>query len=121
MQTRIGKLRREKGLRQSDLAKEMGISTSAIGMYEQGRREPDMKTLLQFARLFNVSVDYLIGASDIPGQFDLDAVATEIAKDLMAQPALMFNAESYAPEELAEIQSIIESSVRLVIQEQTSR
>ena len=30
-------------------------------MYEQGRREPDLTTLVRLADLFGVSVDHLIG------------------------------------------------------------
>ncbi|MDY2590085.1 MAG: helix-turn-helix transcriptional regulator, partial [Agathobacter sp.] len=32
------------GLSQSDLAKQLGVSTSTISMYEVGKREPDFET-----------------------------------------------------------------------------
>ena len=37
---RIVSLRNEKNITQSQLAEELNISPSAIGMYEQGRRKP---------------------------------------------------------------------------------
>ena len=54
-------LRKQVGLTQANLAKKLKISPSTIGMYEQGRREPDSEMLVKIAELFNVSVDYLIG------------------------------------------------------------
>ena len=36
---RIAALRREAGMSQAQLAAQLGISPSAMGMYEQGRRD----------------------------------------------------------------------------------
>ena len=44
--TRIAALRRRAGLSQSELARRLRISPSAVGMYEQGRREPAVEVLL---------------------------------------------------------------------------
>ena len=57
---RIAALRREAGLNQAELADRLQVSPSAIGMYEQGRREPSADTLVAMAQLFGVSVDYLL-------------------------------------------------------------
>ena len=57
---RIASLRQTYGLSQAELAKRLHISTSAIGMYEQGRREPSVDTLIALAREFGVSLDYLL-------------------------------------------------------------
>jgi transcriptional regulator with XRE-family HTH domain len=62
---RIKQLRIEFGFTQADLAKKLKISDRAIGYYENGEREPDNKTLLTLAELFKVSVDYLLGRTDI--------------------------------------------------------
>ena len=58
--TRIASLRQSRGLSQADLAKRLHISTSAIGMYEQGRREPSVDTLIALSQEFGVSLDYLL-------------------------------------------------------------
>ena len=60
MGARIAALRREKGWSQAELADRLGISPSAMGMYEQGRREPSAQTLVDMAREFGVSTDYLL-------------------------------------------------------------
>lgn len=58
---KLKKLRENKGLLQKELADILKISTSSIGMYEQGRREPDNETLKNIAQFFGVSIDYLLG------------------------------------------------------------
>ena len=57
---RIAALRRERGLSQGELARRIKISPSAMGMYEQGRREPSMDTLVALSRILQVSTDYLL-------------------------------------------------------------
>lgn len=54
-------LRESRKMTQQELSRALQISPSAIGMYETGRRSPDYETLKKIARLFNVSVDYLLG------------------------------------------------------------
>ncbi len=62
---RLKELREENGISQQKLADEFHISQQSIWKYENGLSEPDIKTLMQFADFFDVSVDYLIGVSDI--------------------------------------------------------
>ena len=57
---RIASLRRRAGLSQAELAARLKVSPSAVGMYEQGRREPSVNTLLDLSREFGVSTDYLL-------------------------------------------------------------
>lgn len=66
---RIISLRNEKKLTQSQLAKELNISPSAIGMYEQGRRKPSYELLENICDYFNVDMDYLMGRSDIKNRY----------------------------------------------------
>lgn len=68
MGARIAALRRAKGWSQAELARQLKISSSAVGMYEQGRREPAAELLVQLSRLFGVSVDYLLTGQAHPGQ-----------------------------------------------------
>ena len=60
MGARIAALRKKSGLSQADLARQLQCSASAVGMYEQGRREPSVDLLVRLARLFDVSTDYLL-------------------------------------------------------------
>lgn len=62
---RLRELRQEKELTQWQLAEILNLSPSTITMYENGRRLPDISTIINIAKYFNVSVDYLIGNSEI--------------------------------------------------------
>ena len=57
---RIAALRRKAGLSQAELARRLQISASAMGMYEQGRREPSAEILVALARELRISTDYLL-------------------------------------------------------------
>ena len=57
---RIAALRRAAGMNQSALAEKLRISPSAVGMYEQGRREPSLQILAEIAEIFDVSIDFLV-------------------------------------------------------------
>ncbi len=58
---RLRELRQSKKMTQKDLAARFGLSESAIGMYERDEREPSLDLLKAFAKLFDVSIDRLIG------------------------------------------------------------
>lgn len=62
----IIRLRKQKNISQAQLAKALCISPSTLGMYEQGRRTPSLDTLVQMAKIFQVSLDYLITGSEFP-------------------------------------------------------
>lgn len=57
----ISKLRTEKDLSQRELASILGVSNGAIGMWETGKRQPDLDTIKKIATFFKVPTDYLLG------------------------------------------------------------
>ena len=61
---RITQCRKHLGLSQFQLAQQLHISPSTLGMYEQGRRTPSIDILVQLSKIFNVSLDYLITGSE---------------------------------------------------------
>lgn len=65
-------LRKQHGITQNQLAKELGIGTSTIGMYESNIRKPSYKVLKKISNYFNVSVDYLVNESEYENTFNLD-------------------------------------------------
>ncbi len=63
---RLKKIRKEKGVSQSDVAEILGISRQAYNHYETGRRDPSNESLNTLANYFSVSVDYLLGRTPAP-------------------------------------------------------
>lgn len=57
---RIALLRASNGWSQAELARRIGVSASAVGMYEQGRREPSLDLVVRLANEFGVTTDYLL-------------------------------------------------------------
>ena len=62
---RIAELRKEKHLNQIGLAMKLNISQYMVSAYETGRHQPGIDTLNQMSNIFGVSVDYIIGNTDI--------------------------------------------------------
>ena len=62
---RIRQLRARRGLSQDQLAAALGVSRSAVSMYETSQREPDFETCEAIADFFNIDMDYLLGRSDV--------------------------------------------------------
>lgn len=71
---RIKLLREEKGVFQKDLANLLGVSIPSINYYENEKRAMDTETASILAKYFNVSIDYLLGKSDIrnPEEIKID-------------------------------------------------
>lgn len=81
----LSNLRNEAKITQKDLANILGVSRGTIGMYEIGQRDPDTETLKKIAKFFNVSVDYLLGNTNIKNATDS---ADKIAESLNDDPEL---------------------------------
>ncbi|MBS3885582.1 MAG: helix-turn-helix transcriptional regulator [Dethiobacter sp.] len=62
---RLEESRIEKKMTKKEVADALQIDQSTYGKYELGKREPDAATLLKLADLFEVSVDYILGRTDI--------------------------------------------------------
>lgn len=65
--TQIKKLRESRRIYQREIAEALGVTTRAYQFYESGRSEPNIKTLIAIADYYHVSVDYLLGRTDVPG------------------------------------------------------
>ena len=82
------RLRKREGLSQEALAEQLGVSRQAVSRWEQGTALPDGAKLLPCARIFGVSVDWLLdealGWEDQPAQPDAEAPASRNRKWYLA-------------------------------------
>ena len=61
---RLKELREERNLTQKQLADILGINSVTYLHYEKDQREPPLSLLVDIAKFYDVSVDYLLGIKD---------------------------------------------------------
>ncbi|MDI3528305.1 MAG: hypothetical protein PWQ23_124 [Thermoanaerobacter sp.] len=79
---RIKQLRLENNLTQEEFGKIFGIVKSTVSMYESNKSTPDDELKKKIAEYFNVSLDWLMGVSDIRNPADEITEAVEDDPDL---------------------------------------
>lgn len=79
---RLKTLRKQANLTQKQIADKMGISQPAYGDWERGVKRPTQDKLVKLAKLFNVSVDNLLGNE------------SEVEEDEFANVELLFRMTS---------------------------
>lgn len=101
------RLRRAAGLSQQQLAEAVGLSRSAVGMYETGKREPDIDTLQLFSEYFKVDMNTLTSP-----RTEEDAEMAELLETLRnrADMRMLFKlAKDATPEDVRRAVKIIEA------------
>jgi transcriptional regulator with XRE-family HTH domain len=63
---RLFELRKKNHLKQDDIAHILGVVRSTYGNYEQGTREMDLSSIIKLADFYKVSIDYILGRTDLP-------------------------------------------------------
>lgn len=61
---RVRELRKEKGLSQIELSKNVGVGKSVISLWELNECEPTLSKLIALADFFGVTLDYLAGREE---------------------------------------------------------
>lgn len=78
-ETQVGKiiriLRSNNGYSQKELAEMINVAQNTVSNWENGTREPDNKTLIELAEIFNCSTDYLLGRTDIKNPYEPETIA----------------------------------------------
>lgn len=64
-QKRLNSIRKDKQITLSDLGAHCGYSHSAVVKWENGQCEPSIATLIKIADYFDVSLDYLLGRTEV--------------------------------------------------------
>lgn len=58
---RIKALREQKGLTQTELSRQLGITRSSVNAWEMGISVPSTQYIVELAHIFKVSTDFLLG------------------------------------------------------------
>ncbi len=67
--TRIRDLREDRDMNQTQLSKILGMSQTGYSKYETGENDIPTVILIKLARLYNTSIDYLLGETDNPKRY----------------------------------------------------
>ena len=75
---RLTAIRKSRKVSQEDLAKMIGVHAPVIGRYERGEVKPSIEVATKIANAMSVSLDYLVGNSDL----QLDQVVIKRIEDI---------------------------------------
>jgi len=81
---RLYDLRKDRGLSQDELGEILNINKHSISSYERGRSEPPDEIKIILAKYFNVSVDYLLGLTDIPNAYSNEYQLVKLPRNFPA-------------------------------------
>lgn len=114
-------LREEKDLKQTELAKDLKMTSQALSQYERGLRTPDVETLNKIAEYFDVSTDYLIGRTNIKNttakveanesEKDIEEILENTMNDILNQEGLMLNGEILNDNDLMLLKKAIKNGI----------
>lgn len=107
-------LRESKNLYQKDIGKVLNISPSTVGMYEQGRREPDNNTLKKIANYFEVTTDYLLDNQKELSKTEKELMEKEALKNILIKNDYMKENEDLSNEELKKIMEFIKANKKYI-------
>lgn len=66
---RIRDLREDRDMNQTELASLLGMSQTGYSKYETGENDIPTAILIKLAKLYNTSIDYLLGETDNPKRY----------------------------------------------------
>lgn len=79
----LKEIRKQKGISQAELAKSIGVSRSAVSMWEIGASQPDHDLLLKISQLLNVSIDTLLGNEVEEKKPSAEVIDEELDKNVL--------------------------------------
>lgn len=110
-------LRRRSKMTQGELAKRLEISQSAVGMYEQGRREPPYDLLIKISKLFDVKLDWLLSDDTEHETRELDEMFEDFFKVMRQKRGLQFHGQPLSVDEIEGIIKAIKLSAEIALKQ----
>lgn len=118
---RIVNLREDVDMKQTELARRLGLDKSAMSKIESGDRKVSSDELQNLSEIFDVSSDYLLGQTDKRHYYDLtekDEIdiaeqAEQIIKGIQTSADVNFYGEPATKEQMESMRDIIETGLRI--------
>lgn len=108
----LKKLRQDYDFTQEDLAKKINTSRSNIANYENDKNMPSIDVLNKLSEIFNCSIDYLLGKSNVRNTSTIDFSKDELHIALSAED------KTYISED---VKKAIENYAKFVIEEEKKK
>lgn len=108
-------LRMEKGMSQQEFAEAIHASQNTVSQWENGTRKPAYDIVETLADFFNVSIDYLLGKSDLRNPLDIPEHIEGIADLILRMRSddefsdIINKINELSPEQLKAISTILSS------------
>ncbi len=111
---RAKELREKLGLTQQQLSEKLKISASTVGMYEQGRREPDLNTLIKISDELHTSINTLLGIEERfhTKSIHIDQIILELIDFIQNQDYVFFKDKKLNENEISNMLSILKSLLK---------
>lgn len=100
-------LLQKNGVTPYKVAKEAGVTQTALSNWKSGRSTPTTKTLQKIADYFGVTIDYLMTGKDVDSpkpqlnakdERDIEKIIEHTREQLLSQEGLMFDGDPASPE-----------------------
>lgn len=105
------------------VAKEAGVTQTALSNWKSGRSTPSSKTLQKIADYFGITVDYLMTGKDNPkekapeltgrDERDIEKILNNTREQLLSQEGLMFDGNPASPEAIDSILSAMQIGMEM--------
>ena len=121
---RLKSLRKEHGYTLEQVAEKLNTTKVTLSRYENNLREPKRETISQFAKLYNVSTDYLHGHTNDKfsltkeDKIDIKISLEQIKSELSKEETILFDGEPMCRETIDSLLTAMEIGLSMVKQKQ---
>lgn len=125
---RLKELRKQNKLTQQQLAEMLGVTQAALSGWENEKFGIDNGSLLKCAKIFDVSIDYLLGRDEeqLPelnnkDQKEIQKILDETKEQLLSQDGLMFDGVPATEEDVQKIIMAMQMGMEMIKKENKAK
>ena len=125
---RLKELRKQNKLTQQQLAEMLGVTQAALSGWENEKFGIDKGSLLKCAKIFDVSIDYLLGRDEeqLPelnnkDQKEIQKILDETKEQLLSQDGLMFDGVPATEEDVQKIIMAMQMGMEMIKKENKAK
>lgn len=125
---RLKELRKQNKLTQQQLAEMLGVTQAALSGWENEKFGIDNSSLLKCAKIFDVSIDYLLGRDEeqLPelnnkDQKEIQKILDETKEQLLSQDGLMFDGVPATEEDVQKIIMAMQMGMEMIKKENKAK